>query len=618
MAPDEVLTLPWPRSPVGPGPIRLRLVAVDGDVPPPPTVDEATGQVTAFLPPGGRVTAEVSSVLADERVMALPALWRERLGAEALAVVEARLARHRHAMITPSLPIELVHAAQRPHLTPRPAGPTKVQPREPEQTDVRVIAPWTVHAPTTGAVELEATWTSPRDEPVLATPDGTGGGHWVAGGDAVTTAMGRPVVVPAPAAAGPSTTQVTVGDVPDADAAALGATIDFGTTAHVRLRLRAVATSRFAEFFPPEYGPAPATGDTPARPSRLTVASDEIQVLVPNTRRPPAPTVLEAMPLIVRHRTVGATPADGVVRREGGWLRIWLARPWFVTGWYESPAVVAVHGAQPLRPDEADYRITTLVGPDPARGAPVFDGMRPDALGGFPDAWATLQLADASGEREIVVSDRDIDWDPDRGAWFVDLRMDVPQLYFPFVRIAIARDQPHSISGTVRAHEFRVSPVVTLDPIQVLPDRELRHSVVGNGVRVDLTGRSYDTTFRPVDRGSPDSPAWTMEPLPGGAPSAARIVAQRRVRTGGDELLAWEDVFEQPMEAAPDAPAGTIVARLTLPFDPTNPPGEFRLLVIEEDFAYGPGLLGHPEGTRSRVTFAEVIPLPRAVAAAVG
>lgn len=39
-----------------------------------------------------------------------------------------------------------------------------------------------------------------------------------------------------------------------------------------------------------------------------------------------------------------------------------------------------------------------------------------------------------------------------------------------------------------------------------------------------------------------------------------------------------------------------------------------RLLVLEEDVAHGPGMLGHTEEVRARVTFAEIIPLPRAVA----
>lgn len=613
---DEIRIVTWPESPVGPGPIRLRLVGLDNDEIRAPDVDETAGVVTVFLPPGGRATAAVSSVLADEDLMALPTLWRERLDAEALADIEARLARHRHAMVTPTLPIEFVHATQRPRLVPERSGPGEFDVRVPDQTDVRVIVPWTVHAPTTGTVELEASWTVPRDQPTLRSTSSDLGPdevRWTVVGDNVKTAAGRPRLVPAVPLDGPFATTVIVGDAPEiGPEGPHGATIELDTTAHVGLRLRAIATSRFAEFFPPEYGPAAATKDAPERESRLTAVSDEVVVEVPNTRRPPAPTVVEALPLVVRRREAG------VLRREGGWLRIWLARPWFITGWDELPAVLAAPDGQPPRPGHG-YEVSTLVAPDPARGVPLFNGITPHALGGFPGAWVDVHLieteaSDHDSGRTVALSDRPIDWDPDRGAWFVDLRVDVPDLYFPFVRIAIARDQPQSIRGDMQVDEFRVSPVVTLDPIQMLPDRELRHAVTDNGVRLDLTGRSYDTTFMPVNRGTPEQPDWQMEPLPGGAPSAARVIAQRRVRSGGDELLAWEDIFEQSMAQAPDAPVGTLVARRTLPFDPTEPPGEFRLVVLEEDFAHGPQIFQHPEGTRARVTFAEVVPLPRAVA----
>ena len=178
----------------------------------------------------------------------------------------------------------------------------------------------------------------------------------------------------------------------------------------------------------------------------------------------------------------------------------------------------------------------------------------------------------------------------------------------------IARDQPHSISGQHQAAEFRVSPVVALDPIQVLPDRELRHTVSGSTIRVELSGPSYDVALMPVQQGSPEFPEWTIESLPGGAPSIARVIAQKRVRSGGDELIAWEDQFERTMLTSPAAPPGSLVAELTLPFDPTQPPGEFRLLIVEEDFAYGLRSSFHEEGPLGRVTFVETIELPQAVA----
>jgi hypothetical protein len=60
--------------------------------------------------------------------------------------------------------------------------------------------------------------------------------------------------------------------------------------------------------------------------------------------------------------------------------------------------------------------------------------------------------------------------------------------------------------------------------------------------------------------------------------------------------------------------AGLIAATTLLPFDPTEPPGEFRAVVIEEDFAFGPKISSAPEEPRARATWVEIVPLPRPVA----
>lgn len=631
-AADAIVTMPWPSPPDGPGPVRLRVTALRDDVPRPPAVDEEAGVIDVFLPPGARATIEVSSMLADAAIMAVPTNWRARLAGDLLADAEAKLARHRHPMVTPPLPLELVHATQRPFLKPAPADPPRLLARATDDTQAVVHVPWSVHAPSTATVELIAEWTVPLDEPVPAGsaralgPDGDGadggagahsGARFVPAAVAVRTEIGAQTLVGLPEPGQPTVRSVVVVDRPvigeadDAPRAGGGfATVALDTTGHVRLRLHAVATSRFGEFFPPEYGPAAASADGPERPSRLTRESDVIVLDVPSTRRPAPPTVLDVLPLVVRHVD------DGGVRREGGWLRVWFARPWFASGWDEFPAILAGRHVQPRTPGGADWRVSTLVAPDPARQVPVFLGATAEVLGGFPDDWVDVRLlemaeSDAAGGPVTALADRRIDWDPAREAWFTDLRVDVPSLYFPFVRLALAAHQPHSITGATE-HAVQVSPIVTPDPVQVLPDRELQHRVEANGVLIELIGRTYELTLGPVNLGSDEFPEWSMQPF--STSSAARVVVQRRVRSGGDELLAWEDEFEQGMSGSVDAPAGLLAASTLLPFDPTEPPGEFRAVVFEEDFAFGPRISSAPEESRARATWVEIVPLPRAVA----
>jgi hypothetical protein len=295
---------------------------------------------------------------------------------------------------------------------------------------------------------------------------------------------------------------------------------------------------------------------------------------------------------------------------------VWFTRPWFTSGWDEFPALLAGRHVQPRVPGAPDWRVSTLVGPDPARQVPEFLGATAEMLGGFPDDWVDVRLlemaeSDAAGGPVTSLADRRIDWDPAREAWFTDIRVDVPGLYFPFVRLALATDQPQSIAGATE-HAVRVSPIATPDPVQVLPDRVLQHHVEADGVRIEMIGRTYELTLGPVNLGSEEFPEWSMEPF--STSSTARVIVQRRVRSGGDELLAWEDEFEQHMTSAPEAPAGLLAVTTLLPFDPTEPPGEFRAVVIEEDFAFGPKVSSAPEEARARATLVEIVPLPRAVA----
>lgn len=66
------------------------------------------------------------------------------------------------------------------------------------------------------------------------------------------------------------------------------------------------------------------------------------------------------------------------------------------------------------------------------------------------------------------------------------MRIDLPRLYFPFVRLAFVRDQPHSISRPEGSSELRCSTVVKLDPINVMPERKLTVTDTGAGVVVRL------------------------------------------------------------------------------------------------------------------------------------
>ena len=111
--------------------------------------------------------------------------------------------------------------------------------------------------------------------------------------------------------------------------------------------------------------------------------------------------------------------------------------------------------------------------------------------------------------------------DDARDLWYCDIEMDTESAYFPFVRLALARYQPHSIP---HAH---LSPVVLADTVQTVPDRTLTVTPVAGqagAFAVQVSGPAYSgTRLR------------NNQVQPGAAQMAARL--EVRNLSVGDEAL---------------------------------------------------------------------------------
>ena len=89
------------------------------------------------------------------------------------------------------------------------------------------------------------------------------------------------------------------------------------------------------------------------------------------------------------------------------------------------------------------------------------------------------------------------------------------------MRLALARYQPYSLLGAELSH------VVTVDPIQLLPDRRLRMDLVEGGVDVSLSGVAPDgplrnavsVTLEAHDGRTPGDLGWHPIPPAPGAPN---------------------------------------------------------------------------------------------------
>lgn len=76
----------------------------------------------------------------------------------------------------------------------------------------------------------------------------------------------------------------------------------------------------------------------------------------------------------------------------------------------------------------------------------------------------SVSLLEAPGHQVTVVGHQP-EFDPDRKLWYCDLQLEAGDSYFPFVKLALARYQPHSIAGQ------HLSKVVIPDFTQLVAER---------------------------------------------------------------------------------------------------------------------------------------------------
>jgi hypothetical protein len=103
---------------------------------------------------------------------------------------------------------------------------------------------------------------------------------------------------------------------------------------------------------------------------------------------------------------------------------------------------------------------------------------------GVAQAYPSALLVDAMGIQPH--------YDRHRKCWIADLVIKAPDAYAPFVRLALARLQPHAVRATNDKVEVtsdaHLSDPIQLDSIRLLPRRELRLRRRGRLVEVQLLG----------------------------------------------------------------------------------------------------------------------------------
>jgi hypothetical protein len=446
----------------------------------------------------------------------------------------------RHPMVTPMRRIEVVHAVRKPLAEPHwqlPASAVHQNPGEPHTLLTSSFLPTGLDTDSTGRLVVSAAWSDITDQG------------------------------PQPR----SVAEVHSTAIAKGDPAPMSFRHEFGDTRHRRVHYTLTAISRFRPYF---------RSDEPDAAFQRSAPQPEVTIL--STAVPPEPVVLSVLPAFRWERSASGTQL--IRTRHSLSLRVELARPWFVTGEGEQLAVILAEAGT----DPATTAPVSRSGRDPIFATPTIPGL--PTPGWFPPGTPAEHLSVGVPASPIQV----LGFTPAEAAdrWFADIRIAPPPAlasYAPFVQLALARYQPHSLPG------LELSTIVTTDKIKLWPDRTLVVDREGAAVRVRLEG---------IQPTPPNRFDVLVEHCPsaGGIPPADvdLIAVSADVPT---QLPAWHPV----PGALISVPAGTTTPPIPLPTDL----GAIRLRCREIERLESIPDVGTPPGElRERTVFLEIVDLP--------
>lgn len=206
---------------------------------------------------------------------------------------------------------------------------------------------------------------------------------------------------------------------------------------------------------------------------------------------------------------------------KGGGLRVYLDRPWYSSGDGE---LLGVSLYPQLVPDEMKPYATQW-GMDPIRKSKVpKGGLNIGDFENVEQGQTGLSLAELSG-RKVNVAGFKVEYNAERELWYSDIQIDpdIMKSYYPFIRLALARYQPNSISN---AH---LSRVILTDFVQVANDRTLKikHKDKKRAIDLSVTGRAtgdrssnrMEVTLESLEPGENPEFGWVPEKSTKGQPN---------------------------------------------------------------------------------------------------
>jgi hypothetical protein len=454
-------------------------------------------------------------------------------------------------LISPRITVELVHAVRKPlpGLALQGTAPT---PRDRDFGTQQVLFdPITLkmNEPTTGEIELHASWTDIVDN--IEDPE---------------PKEARDNVLVQRRQASPPATDEETASVQWKDVKQ-----DFQDTKYHLVTYWLRGVTRFMDHY--------QSGDLPD-PS---IDSPKVERIIKSSIAPAACAYLYSVPIFGWSQSEDVKPGLGnssfESRRETG-IRIWMDRGWNSQGNGELLAILLPlpqTDLDPLVGVQQAFKLQDLVsrwGSDPTEPSAGIDdmGVRAEHFRNYA-AQATVytQEADANGNRfKVQLVAYAPQFDKVRRLWFCDIPMVGPRSYFGFIKLALARYQLHSIEGQ------EISTVFRADFMQMVPERWIN-------VRRDALRRR---TMVLEVHGTKHIHAAQYAPDPSLAGKFSIIVE----RHCGDESkdAGWSPAAHDEYEVVEVPPSGIkkpapdLIVRFELRF--TNRPiGRRRVVIVEEE-----------------------------------
>jgi hypothetical protein len=341
--------------------------------------------------------------------------------------VGQRIARGQHWMYSPWREITFIHAVQQPlsqaNGVKYPQIAQLVPDREYGDNTASLHTKFLVHGPTTDKLDIEASWTEWVDD-VLK--------------DELEKPLMRSKVIHFSTLY--AIFEYVFGEIVKGNPFPAIKHL-FNDTKHRMVNYKCIATTRYRENF---YQLIEDRKEL-FRLTRESTVVPNINIL--SSARPAAPQVEYVIPTFEWDRV---TKGKTTISARGSGLRVYLKRPWYSSGEGEQLAVILKLPSMPTiaQPSTAGVSFTTW-GTDPtkvsaAMPVPIYP-IATSFINVKPENIANSLSVVENKEAKVWIVAYDVKFDSERKLYYVDLMMNIGASYYPFVRLALARYQKHSL-----------------------------------------------------------------------------------------------------------------------------------------------------------------------------